>query len=145
VVTYSYAADIFTDDNDAVAVYEGQTQIGTSVSVHTKHLATGVQGWGPDVGNEETAPSNLINGLVPLVTVEEVGLYRYWDVNVDGYPALTYAKQDSDVIGDNTLVSTYEADPCSKRGLCNLATGVCQCFSGYTGVACSAQNAIAYS
>jgi hypothetical protein len=145
VVTYSYAADIFTDATDAVAVYEGQTQIGTSVSVHTKHLATGVQGWGPDVGNEETAPSNLINGLVPLVTVEEVGLYRYWDVNVDGYPALTYAKQDSDVIGDNTLVSTYEADPCSKRGLCNLATGVCQCFSGYTGVACSAQNAIAYS
>jgi hypothetical protein len=32
---------------------------------------------------------------------------------------------------------------CSNRGVCNSATGVCQCFSGYTGDNCGAVNSLA--
>ncbi len=32
---------------------------------------------------------------------------------------------------------------CSNRGLCNFKTGVCNCFSGFTGYACSEMDALA--
>ena len=39
--------------------------------------------------------------------------------------------------------STYEyVAECSNRGLCNYFEGTCECFNGYTGEACSLQNAM---
>jgi len=38
--------------------------------------------------------------------------------------------------------SGSEASTCSDRGLCNFETGMCDCFSGYTGIACESQNAL---
>jgi len=32
---------------------------------------------------------------------------------------------------------------CSGRGMCDFSNGECQCFSGYTGVNCGKQNALA--
>jgi hypothetical protein len=37
---------------------------------------------------------------------------------------------------------TTEASTCSDRGLCNTETGSCECFSGYSGIDCSTQNAL---
>lgn len=37
---------------------------------------------------------------------------------------------------------TYVAE-CSNRGICDGATGICQCFNGYTGQACDQVNALA--
>ena len=36
-----------------------------------------------------------------------------------------------------------EDTECSGRGICDTATSLCKCFSGYYGVACSFQNALA--
>ena len=33
---------------------------------------------------------------------------------------------------------------CSNRGLCDYATGKCQCFDGYYGQACNLQSALAH-
>jgi len=38
---------------------------------------------------------------------------------------------------------TTEASSCSDRGICNTESGLCECFVGYSGVACSSQNALA--
>lgn len=37
---------------------------------------------------------------------------------------------------------TYVAE-CSNRGICDSETGICECFSGYTGQACDQMNALA--
>jgi len=37
---------------------------------------------------------------------------------------------------------TEENDECSGRGMCNSEEGICECFSGYTGDACSIQSAL---
>jgi hypothetical protein len=40
------------------------------------------------------------------------------------------------------LTATY-ANQCSGRGICNSQEGLCECFTGYTGDACSMQSALA--
>ncbi|GBG32599.1 Tenascin [Hondaea fermentalgiana] len=38
--------------------------------------------------------------------------------------------------------ATSEKEECSGRGLCDREEGICRCFKGYTGWACSLQNAL---
>jgi hypothetical protein len=42
-----------------------------------------------------------------------------------------------------TTAGTKESIECSGRGLCDTSSGLCKCFRGYTGGACSRQSAIA--
>jgi len=150
-VTYSYNSKIMVDlTDDDSSWYYGQLQVGSSFSVETileqdngevEMVFSTVDGNGIPMDG-----SGLIDADVPLVTVEEVGKYRYWDVNIDGYPEQTYNTR-SVREGETTvdITSTFETHECSKRGLCDQATGECQCFSGYTGTSCNSQNAISYS
>jgi len=43
----------------------------------------------------------------------------------------------------NTVAATY-VGPCATRGICDHATGTCQCFHGYTNDDCSVLNALAH-
>lgn len=66
-----------------------------------------------------------------IVTVSEVGSDRFWSVNTDGTPSITY---DSDT----------SLHACSRRGLCDYETGLCECFSGYSGYRCDQRSILGY-
>lgn len=73
----------------------------------------------------------------------------------NGDPENTDAAYDDSTWSDNTgIVTLFHFTPenegsyeyvsqCSNRGLCDSTSGICQCFSGYTGVDCSLQDALA--
>jgi len=68
-----------------------------------------------------------------LVTVQDLQEDRKWN------------DRDGDVSKLFISEKTVELAVCSKRGLCDYDTGMCDCFSGYSGIRCDDQNAIAYS
>lgn len=72
-----------------------------------------------------------------LVEVADRGGERVWDVAYHGRQA--YFLEDSTDTSDGVT-----AHMCSKRGLCDYSTGLCDCFSGFTGANCAEQNALAY-
>merc|ERR1712048_1467909 len=75
----------------------------------------------------------LPNKVEYLVTVQDLQDDRVWN------------ERDGDVSKLFIQAKTTELDVCSKRGLCDYDTGMCDCFSGYSGIRCDDQNAIAYS
>jgi len=82
--------------------------------------------------------NNAANKVKPddplyLVTVQDLQLDRVWNQN-DGDVSKMFIGED-----------VTKLDACSKRGLCDYDTGMCDCFSGYSGIRCDDQNAIAYS
>merc|ERR1719473_658613 len=118
-VTYSYNAvvQVSFDPTGSAAAYNGQLQVGSNFSVETivdKNNGGIRQVFSNrDSSLVPTDGTGLINDDVPLVTVEEVGKYRYWDVNIDGYPERTYNSRtvnDDDVTV--SIVSTFETHEC---------------------------------
>jgi len=75
--------------------------------------------------------SDLDDG--PLVVVDDVQGDRVWNPN------------DGDVDFAFTGTNIRDLDVCSKRGVCDYSTGLCKCFSGYSGVRCDTQNSISFS
>jgi hypothetical protein len=82
--------------------------------------------------------NNVGNKVLPddplyLVTVQDLQLDRVWNPS-DGDVSKMFIGED-----------VTRLDACAKRGLCDFDTGMCDCFSGYSGIRCDDQNAIAYS
>jgi hypothetical protein len=82
---------------------------------------------------------NAGGSLLDLVTVWDVQDARAWNGD-DGDVEYDFIEE-----GIWTGDAETSLDYCSKRGTCDFDTGLCDCFSGYSGLRCDDQNAIAYS
>lgn len=68
-----------------------------------------------------------------LVVVQDLQAKRTWNY-ADGDLALSFSTTTSE-----------DLPYCADRGICDFDSGICNCFSGYTGLRCEEQNAVTYS
>lgn len=85
---------------------------------------------------QEGCSATVCDNAYELVRIDDVGAYRAWDILYHGIQKY--------FLGDGNLGSDAELHECSKRGLCDFETGICDCFAGYTGLDCGTVNALAY-
>lgn len=75
------------------------------------------------VAGDSVVDEVLDNSLVPDIVQE-----------------LKASDASSCIVSENTK-GTKESDICSSRGTCDTETGLCECYTGYTGENCDSQNA----
>merc|ERR1711900_34751 len=71
------------------------------------------------------------SGQSGLVSVSEIGSSRFWSTETDGTPSIAFEPET-------------DLHVCSKRGLCDYETGLCNCFDGYSGYRCSQRSILGY-
>merc|ERR1711871_1667837 len=85
VVTYNTNPVVTVTDTGVDTSYNAETMTGYSTSIERTARATGKASNG-DLDAKVTVlnQGTYIDGtMIPVVTVEEVGHHRYWDVNID--------------------------------------------------------------
>jgi len=97
--------------------------------------------------NEIVLDKNLNFNYQVLDHISSVGIasgqHSVWPYSGRGEGMLTAAKIYKFYLPPaDKLTATY-ATQCSGRGICNGEEGLCECFTGYTGDACSLQSALA--
>jgi hypothetical protein len=63
----------------------------------------------------------------------------------DLVPKRTWNYDDGDSAFEFSTTKVSQLPSCSNRGICDFDSGICNCFSGYTGLRCDQQNAVTYS
>jgi len=112
--------------------YNPKTSSKTSADLITDVVSGQTSGFNtPRINN--AANKVAVDDPLYLVTVQDLQLDRVWNPS-DGDVSKMFIGED-----------ITKLDACSKRGLCDFDTGMCDCFSGYSGIRCDDQNAIAYS
>jgi hypothetical protein len=114
-------------------------------SDYTGMLYTIKKIWTEPVGNATVFQDGA--NLVPMVDQYRIMVDKA--INWDG-------SDFGDPDGDGVLNTGYQylfkftpntsyeyVSPCSNRGLCNSESGVCECFTGYTGDNCDTQSSLA--
>jgi hypothetical protein len=84
---------------------------------------------------------NAVQGPQHLLTVEDYECGAGCTPKLDGLNVQTrYGSKMSNVT--EVTLADYNSYECGRRGKCDYATGLCQCFTGYTGDNCNTQTTL---
>lgn len=83
-----------------------------------------------------TFTGDAVQGKQNLITVEDYECGAGCTPKLDGLGLQTrVGRLPSDI--EQTLAADFNSYECGRRGKCDYATGLCQCFTGYTGDNCN--------
>merc|ERR1711981_1525711 len=116
-----------------VQYFYNPTLASARATALTTHLVSGETSGDNKLRINDAKNKQLPSDPLYLVTVQDLQSDRVWN-KLDGDVSKLFISED-----------VTKLDMCSKRGLCDYDTGMCDCFSGYSGIRCDDQNAIAYS
>jgi hypothetical protein len=95
---------------------------------------------------------NSVQGTQRYLTVEAASCGAGCFPRIDGLPIssviggntyVTVVTQPTESTGmDNDMESDLNSYECGRRGKCDYKTGLCTCFSGYTGLSCNVITAL---
>jgi len=105
--------------------YTPEAHIGDKVVKYSHFEGTSLTG--------SFTPDNGLFLRQDLVIIQDLVPKRVWN-EVDGDSTFEFSKTE---VGDLPF--------CSNRGICDFESGICNCFSGYTGLRCDQANAVTYS
>jgi len=99
------------------------------------------------IGDKDVAYSHVEGTSAPADFTTDKQLFLKQDLVViqDLVPKRTWNPTDGDSEKDFSQVKVGDLPYCSNRGICDFESGICNCFSGYTGLRCDTQNAVTYS
>jgi hypothetical protein len=124
------ATDLTNCDESALCVFirlpiaKGNQNLAVSYKYKSEVLSNSVV-----IGEYSESIGHSSDGTI--VDVTEVGTDRFWSVETDGTPRIDYE-------------SNEQLHACSRRGLCDYETGLCECFSGYSGYKCGQRSILGY-
>lgn len=107
-------------------------QIVLDKSLNTKYYYAGMD-------QAENTQAAIFKFYPPSATKEK---YAKYCTSRSKCVTVTAGVSSGVVYPDPSIHSTY-AGECSNRGNCNQATGICECYNGYTGDNCGIQNSLA--
>merc|ERR1719197_1330061 len=132
-----------SNDNWAEAVTAGTTNVHPTdiedTDAHGTDLTGSVDTYKNSLYLNITFTGENVQGPQNLITVKHIKCDDGCTPKLTGIDLWSNTMNVTDISGGGTPTDTitdYNSYECGRRGKCDYSSGICECFSGYTGLSC---------